>query len=472
MSSLKASTRATTSTSTPDDILLITIDDENPVLTEELQNANTNSDNNPDDIENHSSELLTVEPAIGSTEVTASSPVVPDESSRSSEDSTLELLHDFGKVFTDYTKDVEKDIPSELVIDPAERPLTSPPVKEKISAPIYQTQVPTNREPTPISKEHTDEICQNLPGTENENELKNIVKKETSDTSVMKSEQGLDVKLEPANVQVATTDWVPKSETDNMTLKHEGVKDEHPENPTVHIYGPPTNSDDTIKHESEDEYVDRDLDFTVIDAGLIKSLIACNKPRPKPKPTPKKHKKSTKTKKSSKKSVKCTPLDRAINATSKQLFAQLRSIKLEVKRENVERLSSPLRDNSTNVSHEKPSALSSLDNLDIPDLIYHPETIESPVLSKATTESGEHELNSTTTRNDISEERSGTDTFEPFPSFNVSTDHEADKASTDNVTPSERSSTDMSETDSDHDPNWELKSTGGVSQNTERKIKT
>ena len=236
--------------------------------------------------------------------------------------------------------------------------------------------MPTNREPITIPKEQTDETCQNLPGTESEieHELKNIVKKEISDTPVIKSEQGLDVKLEPENVQVATTDWVPKSEMDNTTTKQEGVKDEHPENPIVQTYGPSTNSEDTIKRESEDEYVDRDLDFTVIDAGLIQSLIACNKPRPKLKPTPKKHKKSTETKKSTKKSVKCTPLDRTINATSKQLFAQLRSIKLEVKRETVERSSSPPMDNNTNVSCEKPSALSSLDNLDIPDLVYHPET--------------------------------------------------------------------------------------------------
>ena len=115
----------------PDDIPLITIDEENAVLTEELQNSNTNS-------ENRNSELLTVKPAKGSTEATASTPTLPDENSRSSEDSTLELLHDFGKVFTDHTIDVEKDIPSEPVLDPAARPLTGPSEKEKIRAPIHK----------------------------------------------------------------------------------------------------------------------------------------------------------------------------------------------------------------------------------------------------------------------------------------------------------------------------------------------
>ena len=74
------------------------------------------------------------------------------------------------------------------------------------------------------------------------------------------------------------------------------------------------------------------------------------------------------------------------------------------------------------------------------------------------------------TRNDNPKERSGIDILEPFPSLNVSTDHEADKTSTDNVTPCERSSTNVSETDSDHDPNWELKPI--ISPKTERKIKT
>ena len=56
----------------------------------------------------------------------------------------------------------------------------------------------------------------------------------------------------------------------------------------------------------------------------------------------------------------------------------------------------------------------------------------------------------------------------PVLSTNALTDHEA---STDNAIPTERSSTDMSETDSDHDINWELKLTGRESPTTERKIK-
>ena len=195
--SLKSCTKATTSTSTSGDIPIITIDEENPVLTEEPPNSNTNLGKNPDDMENR--ELLTVESATGSTEATVPTTTLPDENSRSSEDSlesTLELLHDFGKVFTDHTIDVDKDIPSEPVLDPAARPWTSPSEKEKIRAPIHKTQVPT------ILNEHTDETCQYLPGTGNEieHELKNIGKNEISDTPVIKSEQGSEVKLEPENV--------------------------------------------------------------------------------------------------------------------------------------------------------------------------------------------------------------------------------------------------------------------------------
>ena len=460
VTSLKSSTTATTSTPRPVDIPLIVIDEESPVLTEEPQNSNANLGKNPYDMENINcySGLLTVETDTGSTEARASIPVSPDESSNSSKDSTLELLQDFGNVLTGRTI-VDKEIPSEPVLYPAARPLTGPSEQEKIKAPIYKTQVPTI---------FNDETCQHLPGTENEieHDSKNIVKQETSATPVIKSEQGPEVKLEAENVQVATTDWVPKAEMDSTTTTHEGVKDENPENPI----GSFTNPEDTIKHESEEEYVDRDMDFTVIDAGLIQSLIACNKPRPKPKPTPKKRKQSTETKKRTKKSVKCTPLDRTINATSKQLFAQLRSIKLEVKRETAEHSSSPPMNNNTTESREKHSTLSSLDNLDIPDLVYHPETSEQSVPIKSSTESHEHKPDSTITRNDILKERSRTDSVEPFQLLNAPIDHDEVKTSTDNVTPCERSSTDASETDSDHDPNWELKPI--VSPKTERKTGT
>ena len=52
------------------------------------------------------------------------------------------------------------------------------------------------------------------------------------------------------------------------------------------------------------------------------------------------------------------------------------------------------------------------------------------------------------------------------------TDHEANQNLTGNVTPEERSSTDMSESDSDHDINWELKPTGIISPSTEQKTKS
>ena len=240
--------------------------------------------------------------------------------------------------------------------------------------------------------------------SENKNELKNIVKRETHDIPGIKIEQGLDVKLEPANVKPPLNDWEPKLEVGNITPKQEDVKDEYPENPSVFTSGSPTNLDDAMKPESED--FDSSLDFTLIDAGLIKLLIACNKPRPKPKPAPKKHKKSkkTKTKKSSKKSVKCTPLDRNIYATSKQLFEQLKNIKLEVKRENAERSTSPHRDNCIDESSEKPSALSSLDDLDIPDQKYNPETFESSVVPNASSDASEHEANLNSTENVTPEE--------------------------------------------------------------------
>ena len=185
-----------------------------------------------------------------------------------------------------------------------------------------------------------------------------------------------------------------------------------------------------MKPESEEH--DSSLDFTLIDAGLIKSLMACNKP----KPVPKKHRKPTKkkTKKGSKKGVKCTPLDRNINATSKQLFEWLKNIKLEVKRENIERSVSPNRDNSTAESsgsaiHTKTSAMSSLDDLEIPDLKYEPETPTSAKIPTVT----------------------NTD--------NTSTDCEINQVSTMNASTDEYSNTDVTESDSDHDNHWDINQT-------------
>ena len=53
-----------------------------------------------------------------------STPVLTEESSRSSVDSTLELLHDFGKSTTEHTNDTVKDIPSDLAPDSTEKPST------------------------------------------------------------------------------------------------------------------------------------------------------------------------------------------------------------------------------------------------------------------------------------------------------------------------------------------------------------
>ena len=85
--------------------------------------------------------------------------------------------------------------------------------------------------------------------------------------------------------------------------------------------------DTTIKGEpSEDERT-----YTVLDSQLVKSLN-----RPKPKRAEKRirskqqvAKKHTHPKKI--KTIKCTPIDRNINATQKLLFQQLRNIKLEIK---------------------------------------------------------------------------------------------------------------------------------------------
>ena len=222
---------------------------------------------------------------------------------------------------------------------------------------------------------------------------------------------------------------------------------------------------DSISPKSEEEDVDSSLDFTLIDAGLIKSLMKCNKPTPKAKP--KRQRSSSKTKKSSKKTKKCTPLDRTINATSKQLFAQLRNIKLEVKRESVEPSSSPQIDVSTEGSSDKPLALSSLDDLDIPDLNY-PETIETPVDQHDTVETNDDELNVSLTGNDITQTQSDPQII-PGPA--LATNDPIEHQSTDKAIPVERSSTDMSETDSDHDINWKLQLTGKDSPTTERQIK-
>ena len=201
----------------------------------------------------------------------------------------MELLHDFGKATTDYTNDVGKNIPSDSVPILSERPSTISSIKENLSAPVEQSKVPINRESMSDHKEQTDEICYNLPETESENKKKllKLIKRETQDTSGIKIEQGLDVKLDPATVQLATADWVPKLESDNITPKHEDV------GLSVH-----TPSDDAIKPKSEEEDVDSSLDFTLIDAGLLKSLMECNKPRTKPHSTSKKHKRSSKIKKS------------------------------------------------------------------------------------------------------------------------------------------------------------------------------
>ena len=278
---------------------------------------------------------------------------------------------------------------------------------------------------------------------------------------MIKTEKDLNVKLESTALQFATSDWVPKMECSNIIPKQEDVF---------------THSDDAIKLKSEDdttkspkseeEDVDSSLDFTLIDAGLIKSLMKCNKPIPKLKP--KRQRSSSKTKKSSKKIKKCTPLDRTINATSKQLFAQLRNIKLEVKRESVEHSSPPHRDVSTEESSDKPLALSSLDDLDIPELKY-PETFETSVDQHDTVETNDAELNVSLTGNDITQTQSDPQIISgPALSTNDPIDH---KSSTDNAISVERSSTDMSETDSDHDINWKLQLTGRDSPTTERQIK-
>ena len=146
-----------------------------------------------------------------------------------------------------------------------------------------------------------------------------------------------------------------------------------------------------------------------------------------------------------------------------------KNIKLEVKRENVERSSPPHRDVSTEESSDKPHALSSLDDLDIPELKYNPETFESSVEPNVATETNDTELNVSPTRNDITQKLSDSEIISgPVLSTKALTDHES---STDNAIPTEKSSTDMSETDSDHDINWELQLTGRESPTTERKIK-
>ena len=314
VSTVNTSTRA--NTLAPEDIPIITLDEEDPVLTEERQQVNTSSGTNPDDTESCLKEQPINEPTT-STEKSISTPVLTEESSRSSVDSMLELLHDFGKATTEHTNEVGKIIPSDTTPTPSEKPSTISSTNEKVSVPVKHSNMPINCESSSDLEEQLDEKCHNRPvsESENKNELSKLVKRETQDISGIKTEQELNVKLEPATMQLATSDWVPKLEYNNIIPKQEDV--------ITHLDDAikPKSEDDTIKPKSEEEDVDSSLDFTLIDAGLIKSFMECNKP--KPKPQPKRQKRSSKTKKSSKKSVKCTPLDRTINATSKQLFTQL-----------------------------------------------------------------------------------------------------------------------------------------------------
>ena len=389
VSTANINTRANTLAT--EDIPVITLDEEEQIPTEERQQVNmtTSSGTNPDYTESHLKEQPINKPTTA-IEKFISTPVLTEESSRSSVDSTLELLHDFGKATTEHTNEAGKIIPSDPVPTLSENPSTISSTSEKVSVSEKHSNLSINLESISDHEEQSVEKCHNRPATksENKNELSQPVKG-------IKTEQELNVKLEqPATMQPATSDWVPKLEYSNIIPKQEDVITHSDDDIKPKI------EDDTIKPKSEEEDANSSLDFTLIDAGLIKSLMECNKPRPKPKS--KRQKRSSKTKRSSKKVNKCTPLDCTINATSKQLFTQLRNIKLEVKREHVEHSLPPHRDVSTEESSNKPLVLSSLDDLDIPELKY-PETFEPSVEQHVTTETKVTDLNESPTRNDITQ---------------------------------------------------------------------
>ena len=235
--------KASTNTSMSEDILLITIDDEDTVLTEKTTDLNTDSGINLNDNEKSAKELVT----NPSENDESQSSVLADEASQRSEDSTMELLHDFNPNVIvkkqKHTRDIEQCIPSDIT--PAKTITEYLPEKEKVVAPVVKSLEPTSRNSTPVSgdpimlppmelseptgRDSTPSLEKHSPHgseneNENENEIKNNIKSEASDMPGIKEEPQLDVKLENANVKLLLSDSELKLEVQTSFLKRKRLK--------------------------------------------------------------------------------------------------------------------------------------------------------------------------------------------------------------------------------------------------------
>ena len=443
-------TSARSSMPTPEVIPLITIDNKDSVLTEnnlELNvetviNPNNHTGSNKDFVENN--------------DENNQSPNLQDEASQCSEDSTTELLQDFNPNIT-----IDKPIRNIIQNIPVDKATEDVPDKDIVVAPSVEPCEPTSHDTTPDpgdptvhlsmeTHEPTSRDLKNLSTDDTENETKTNIKSELCEIPGIKQEKLLDVKFEKE--KTSSIDIKPEiiPKTDNVKIERSvntsPVRPESPENAV------------NTEAKSESDLHDSSLDFTLIDAGLIKSLMASSKPKHAPKKRAKVTKR--KTKKKTKKVVKCTPLDRNINATSKQLFEQLKNIKMEVKKENNECPPQTYRDNSNvetydPATHTNTSAISSLDDLEIPELEYNPETPKTVAMTPTTNQyiesdntpntSNRLEINQSPTRNESPSDHSSTEAVEPQSEH----DKISNQSDTESYSP-ESDTSDTSETDTDN----------------------